>query len=156
MNARETVGTIGEHFVREFYNHNFILSDDKFDNVKDGTLGHLTGEVKSMTKIFQYGEYWLETNQFRKVTDVDLLFIVDVPLWAKHGCDIYLCTNNSQLKIESRVREGKRQPTVIIPEKKLLKLTTIKNDDRIQTMINMSDSLSAWRRKKKAGEMIYA
>ena len=155
MDARETIGIIGEHFVREFYNHNFILSDDKFDNVKDGTLGHLTGEVKCMTKIFNYGEYWLETNQFRKVTSVDLLFIVDIPLWSKDGCDIYLCTNNSQLRIESRVRDGRSLPTVIIPEKKLLKLTTLKNDDRIQTIIDMSDSLSPWRRKKKEG-MIYA
>lgn len=155
MNARENIGIIGEHFVREFYNHNFILSDDKFDNIKDGTLGHLTGEVKCMTKIYNYSEYWLETNQFRKVTSVDLLFIVDIPLWSKDGCGIYLCTNNSQLKIESRFRDGQSAPTVIIPEKKLLKLTTLKNDDRIQTIIDMSDSLSSWRRKKKEG-MIYA
>ena len=148
--AREEIGAIGEAFVKEFHGDNFVLSEDRFDSKKDGTFNELISEIKTMMKVVKGDEYWLEVNQYNKVTNVELLFVVDIPLYYEDGCSIYLCPNNSNLKIEKRFRKGQKLPMVIIPAKKLYPLTKIINDDRIKRLVELSDSLSEFRRKLKA------
>ena len=150
------MGDIGESFVKEFHGPQFKLSEDRFDRVKDGVLGSLTAEVKTMTMIEKKSEYWLEVNQYDKVSSVDLLFIVDIPMWTETGCQIYLCPNNSQLRIENRVKKGNVCKMIIIPREKLYPLTLIKNDSRVDQLVEMSDSQSSYRRSKKQKETTYA
>ena len=152
--VKNVIGDIGEAFVQEFHGQKFILSEDKFDRVKDGVLGSMTAEIKTMTKIRKGNEYWLELDQYDKVASVDLLFIVDIPLHASEGCKIYLCPNNMNLQIGNRVKNGKVCKMIIIPEEKLYLLTTIKNDDRVDQLVEMSDSLSPFRQSMK--EKAYA
>jgi hypothetical protein len=147
---KEEIGRIGETLVKEFHGDSFILSEDRYDSKKDGTFNGMTSEIKTMTRVIKGNEYWLEANQYTKVTNVDLLFIVDIPLFEEEGCTIYLCPNNSKLKIEKRFRTGQNLPMVIIPAKKLYQLTNIKNDDRIKRLVELSDSLSPFRRDLKS------
>ena len=150
------MGDIGESLVKDFHGSEFILSEDKFDRVKDGVYGSLTAEIKTMTMIEKKSEYWLEVNQYDKVSSVDLLFIVDIPLWAETGSQIYLCPNNSQLRIENRVKNGSVCKMIIIPKEKLYPLTLIKNDIRVNQLVELSDSQSSYRRSKKQKELTYA
>jgi hypothetical protein len=152
--TKNAIGDIGECFVQEFHGPNFILSEDKFDRVKDGVLGSMTAEIKTLTRMRNKPEYWLELNQYDKVSSVDLFFIVDIPIYANEGSKIYLCPNNKNLQIENRVKNGNVCKMVIIPEEKLYLLTTIKNDDRVDQLVEMSDSLSPFRRSIK--EKAYA
>lgn len=154
MNIKNAIGDIGETLVQEFHGSKFILSEDKFDRVKDAVFGSMIAEIKTMTKIRKGNEYWLELNQYDKVSSVDLLFIVDIPLFAREGCKIYLCPNNMNLQLGNRVKNGKVSKMVIIPEKDLYLLTTITNDDRVNQLVEMSDSLSPFRQTMK--EQSYA
>jgi hypothetical protein len=154
MTIKNVIGDIGETLVQEFHGPNFILSDDRFDAEKDGTFGSLTAEIKTMTKIRKGNEYWLELNQYDKVTSVDLLFIVDIPLFAKDGCKIYLCPNNANLQVGNRMKNNNISKMIIIPENKLYLLTTIPNDDRIEQLVEFSDDLSPFRKAIK--ENMYA
>ncbi len=117
--TKNAIGDIGECFVQEFHGPNFILSEDKFDRVKDGVLGSMTAEIKTLTRMRNKPEYWLELNQYDKVSSVDLFFIVDIPIYANEGSKIYLCPNNKNLQIENRVKNGNVCKMVIIPEEKL-------------------------------------
>lgn len=150
MNCRERIGEIGEQFVQEFHGPLMIMSEDKYDSKKDAVYAaSLLAEIKTMTCILKGDEYWLEYNQYNKVTSVDLLFIVDIPLYEKDGATIYLCPNNKELKLENRVKERNVTKMVVIPKNKLYKLTIIKNDDRVKEMVHLSDLLSSFRRKLK-------
>jgi len=65
-----------------------------------------------------------------------------------------MTTTKNAIQIENRVKNGNVCKMVIIPEEKLYLLTTIKNDDRVDQLVEMSDSLSPFRRSIK--EKAYA
>ena len=85
FDVRQRMGEIGEQFVHEHHGEASVRSEDWYDRRKDSTISGLTSEIKTMTMIQKGEEYWLELNQFDKVTNVDLLFIVDIPLHEKEG-----------------------------------------------------------------------
>ena len=147
---QQIIGDIGEALVQEFHGKDFVLSENRYDSNKDGTFRGMTAEIKTMTRVIKDNEYWLETDQYRKVTTVDLLFIVDIPLHAEQGAKIYLCPNNKRLQTEYRLKFGKSEQMVIIPADSLYELTVIKNDDRVIEMVKLSDNMSKFRRDLKS------
>ena len=151
FDVRQRMGEIGEQFVHEHHGEASVRSEDWYDRRKDSTISGLTSEIKTMTMIQKGEEYWLELNQFDKVTNVDLLFIVDIPLHENEGCAIYLVPNNKNLSVDRRYREGKVENFIIIKRASMYKLTNIQNDDRVTELVKHADSLSSFRRKLKNG-----
>lgn len=151
FDVRQRMGEIGEQFVHEHHGEASVRSEDWYDRRKDSTISGLTAEIKTMTMLQKGEEYWLELDQFDKVTNVDLLFIVDIPLRETDGSAIYLVPNNKNLNVERRHRLGKIENFIVIKKSSLYRLTIVRNDDRLIELVNHADSLSDFRRKLKNG-----
>jgi hypothetical protein len=153
MNKNEIkllIGAIGEEIVGEHLGSRYIKSLDEYDSEKDGTFDELLVEIKTSTRIFSTNEFIYDVNQLFKLTNVDLFFINEIPLNPEDGIVTYLCTNNKQLSLEKRVIDGKQDLFVIVKFNKLLKVQTLKNDPRVDRLVELADQLSPFRREKKA------
>lgn len=146
---KKLMGDMGEDVTGEFLGPRYVKSSDPYDSEKDGTFDNIKTEIKTSTRIYNSNEFVYPASQFLKLTTVGLLFINEVPLNPDDGITTYLCVNNKQLKLERRFFEGKYDLYVVVKMENLFKVNVLKNDPRVNQLIEFADMLSPWRRDKK-------
>ena len=88
------VGDIGEQLVAEHFKH-AERTDDWFDSEKDGTLKDKTYEVKTFRLNNKDQGFWVDSSQFRKLDNVDILYFVKIPESLEEGATIYECMDHT-------------------------------------------------------------
>lgn len=88
-------GDLGEQIVEEHFKH-AERSDDWYDSEKDGTIKDKTYEVKTFRLNNRDQGFWVESNQFRKLDNVDILYFVKIPESLEEGATIYECINHTE------------------------------------------------------------
>lgn len=81
MSDRSELGSIGETLVFSSLrkrHESVVVSENKYDNVKDGTADGLTVEVKTLVPIKIYNAFCIPSNQLKKCLNVDRLFFVKI------------------------------------------------------------------------------
>jgi len=78
------VGDIGEQLVAEHFKH-AERTDDWFDSEKDGTLKDKTYEVKTFRLNNNDQGFWVDSSQFRKLDNVDILYFAYEPIYVGKG-----------------------------------------------------------------------
>jgi hypothetical protein len=82
MTDIEKLGVIGENIVAETFESlglQVVLSENKYDSVKDMLIEGQTAEVKTFTLIKKNKSFCMEPNQWRKLDNVERLFFVEIP-----------------------------------------------------------------------------
>ena len=90
---RRAAGAIGENLVADFFPFAH-KTDDWYDRVKDGFIGNLRYEVKTLRLNKKYQGFWIAENQFQKLDNVDVLIIVNIPETADEQAILYLFNNH--------------------------------------------------------------
>ena len=91
-------GELGEQLVEEHFKH-AERSDDWFDSEKDGTIKEKTYEVKTFRLNNRDQGFWVESSQFNKLDNVDILYFVKIPETKEEGATIYECMNHKSLNV---------------------------------------------------------
>jgi len=89
--VRVDVGDLGEQIVQSHYGS---VRADWFNNKRDGHIGMLSYEVKTMRLNHKTNTFWIDESQWKKVDGVDILFIVEIPEHIKDPAVLYLCVNH--------------------------------------------------------------
>ena len=78
----EIVGALGEQIVKtslEACGLQVMLSENKYDRVKDMIVEGETVEVKTLTLIKKFEAFCMEPSQWKKLDNVDRLFFIEIP-----------------------------------------------------------------------------
>jgi hypothetical protein len=86
-------GSIGENLVANFFPY-AEKTDDWFDHIKDGRIGHMKYEVKTLRLNKRDQGFWIEQNQFWKLDGVDILIFVNIPENRDDNATLYLFNNH--------------------------------------------------------------
>ncbi len=87
-------GEIGEQLIEEQF-PKAERTDDWFDSTKDGTIKEKTYEVKTLRVNNKDQGFWIESDQFRKLDGVDILYFVKIPESLEEGATIYECIDHT-------------------------------------------------------------
>ena len=96
VNKREhalAAGTIGENLVANFFPF-AEKTADWYDRVKDGWIGNLRYEVKTLRLNKRDQGFWIAENQFFKLDNVDVLIFVNIPEKKNDSAIMYLFNNH--------------------------------------------------------------
>lgn len=148
LNEREIkrlIGSIGEELVNNHFSVISKMNEDWYDDKSDSTVLGRSVEIKTSTILDLYQEYWIDASQLDKVRNVDMLIIVDIPIYKLYST-IYMCPNNSKLRTVTRQRFGNDVDVIAIPEKKLLPIGIAQNE-RVDLLIDLADIIADYRRK---------
>jgi hypothetical protein len=137
-------GELGEQLVEEHFK-NAERTDDWYDSEKDGTIKDKTYEVKTFRLNNKDQGFWVESSQFRKLDNVDILYFVKIPESLEEGATIYECINHTG--------EDAYEPFKLGPIKQMRcyfldnckKITNIR-DERTDTIYENSVSMSKHKR----------
>lgn len=86
-------GEIGEQLIEEQF-PKAERTDDWFDSTKDGTIREKTYEVKTFRLNNKDQGFWVDSSQFRKLDNVDILYFVKIPESLEEGATIYECIDH--------------------------------------------------------------
>lgn len=96
LDERETIGDVGEVAVQEFFNSE--RSKWKYDPQKDGMIGKLKYQVKTIRLNHKEQGFWIGQNKTKtmwgNIDKVDMLIFVRVPETEDELATIYLCINH--------------------------------------------------------------
>ena len=137
------VGDIGEQLVEEFF-PKAERTDDWFDSEKDGTIKEKTYEVKTFRLNNRDQGFWVDSSQFTKLDNVDILYFIKIPESKEEGATLYECIDKSKYK---------KIPGIPITEMRLYHIDNCKfignvNDERTNTIMNASKKISKHGRFK--------
>ena len=137
-------GELGEQIVEEHFKH-AERSDDWYDSEKDGTIKDKTYEVKTFRLNNRDQGFWVESSQFRKLDNVDILYFVKIPESLEEGATIYECLNHTGEDAYEAFTLGatKRMRCYFIDNCKLIKNV---NDERTTTIYENSIAMSKHNR----------
>lgn len=139
--AKYLIGSIGEDIVDEWFQYT-KKTEDWYDCKKDGTIAHLTYEVKTLTLNEKYQGFWIEQNQWKKLDGVDLLFFVKVPRYdVSEGLRLYQMSNHRE-NYRTINHKGRQVRNYLFT--KCLPYGII-SDDRVQKVLEASESLRTYK-----------
>lgn len=139
--ARTLIGSIGEDIVDEFFQYT-KKTKDWYDGKKDGTIAHLIYEVKTLTLNEKYQGFWIEQNQWKKLDEADLFFIVKVPrLNVSEGLRLYQLVNHHE---NFHILNYKNRQVRNYLFTKCMPYGIIK-DDRVKKVLEASESLRTYK-----------
>ena len=138
------VGDIGEQLVEEFF-PKAERTDDWFDSEKDGTIKEKTYEVKTFRLNNKDQGFWVDSSQFRKLDNVDILYFVKIPESLTEGATIYECINHTSEDAYEKFTLGqfKQMRCYFLDNCKFIANI---NDERTDTIYENSISMSKWKR----------
>ena len=137
-------GELGEQLVEEHFKH-AERSDDWFDSEKDGTIKEKTYEVKTFRLNNRDQGFWVESSQFNKLDNVDILYFVKIPETKEEGATIYECLNHKSLNVYENFVLGqfKQMRCYFIDNCKFIANI---NDERTDTIYENSIAMSKHNR----------
>lgn len=86
-------GSIGENLVAKFFPY-AEKTNDWYDHIKDGRIGRMTYEAKTLRLNKKDQGFWIEQNQFWKLDGVDILIFVNIPENQDDNAILYLFNNH--------------------------------------------------------------
>jgi|TARA_B110000438_G_scaffold294200_1_gene335249 hypothetical protein len=137
-------GEIGEQLVQEHFKH-AERSEDWYDSEKDGTIKDDTYEVKTFRLNNRDQGFWVESSQFTKLDNVDILYFVKIPESLSEGATIYECIDHKNPDVYENFTLGqfKQMRCYFIDNCK--EIANV-NDERTDTLYNNSVSMSKHKR----------
>jgi len=140
-------GELGEQLVEEHFK-NAQRSDNWFDSEKDGTIKEKTYEVKTLRINNRDQGFWIESSQYTKLDNVDILYFVKIPESEDEGATIYECINHKDPDVYENFVIGKfkQMRCYFIDNCELI--VNIK-DERTDTIYQNSIKMSKWNRFNK-------
>lgn len=141
-NVRVTAGNIGEEIVLDLFS-DAVRTDDWFDDKKDGVIGELTYEVKTIRLNHFSRSFWIDEKQWKKCDEVDLLFFVQMPESEESDVPVYLAIDHRKKKDTTYASDGRR--CRMYPLTSCLLLGKIK-DERAKLLFDTSRNLSQYPR----------
>ena len=137
-------GELGEQLVEEHFKH-AERTDDWYDSKKDGTIKNKTYEVKTFRLNNRDQGFWVDSSQFTKLDNVDILYFVKIPESLDEGATIYECINHTGEDAYEKFVLGKfKQMRCYFLDN--CKFITNINDKRTNTIYENSISMSKWKR----------
>ena len=138
------VGDLGEQLVAEHFKH-AERTDDWFDSEKDGTRKDKTYEVKTFRLNNRDQGFWVDSSQFTKLDNVDILYFVKIPESKEEGATIYECINHKSLNVYEHFTLGqfKQMRCYFLDNCKFIANI---NDERTDMIYEYSVSMSKWKR----------
>jgi hypothetical protein len=131
------LGDLGEKIVMtvlESLGLQVMLSENKYDRVKDMMVEGETLEVKTHTPIKKFKAFCIEPSQWKKLDNVDRLFFVEVPDYGK-PIMVYEAVEKNYF-----TNPFKGDIKRFYPLNKMRKFSVIRDADLERTLRNYSDS----------------
>jgi len=138
------VGDIGEQLVEEFF-PKAERTDDWFDSEKDGTIKEKTYEVKTFRLNNRDQGFWVDSSQFTKLDNVDILYFVKIPESLEEGATIYECMEHTNKDAYENFILGKFKQMRCYFLDNCKKITNIR-DERTDTLYHNSVAMSKHKR----------
>ena len=138
---RQNAGAIGEQIINEYF-HLAKPTDDWYDSTKDGHIGDLTQETKTIRLNHKTQSFWINRSQWKKIDGVDLLFIVKMPESQNDNIEVYLVINHRN---SYKVGDGKYSNIIQYPLATCLHLFSV-FDYRVKELLDYSKELSTYKR----------
>ena len=137
-------GELGEQLIAEHFKH-AERTDDWFDSEKDGTLKDKTYEVKTIRLHNKDQGFWINSSQFTKLDNVDILYFVKIPESKEEGATIYECINHTSKDAYEGFIQGqfKQMRSYHLDNCKFIANI---NDVRTDMIYEYSVSMSKWKR----------
>ena len=137
-------GELGEQLIAEHFKH-AERTDDWFDSEKDGTLKDKTYEVKTFRLNNKDEGFWVDSSQFTKLDNVDILYFVKIPESKEEGATIYECINHTSKDAYEGFIQGqfKQMRSYHLDNCKFIANI---NDERTDMIYEYSVSMSKWKR----------
>ena len=137
-------GELGEQLIAEHFKH-AERTDDWFDSEKDGTLKDKTYEVKTFRLNNKDEGFWVDSSQFTKLDNVDILYFVKIPESKEEGATIYECINHTSKDAYEGFILGqfKQMRSYHLDNCKFIANI---NDERTDMIYEYSVSMSKWKR----------
>ena len=85
------VGDLGEQFIQQHFNSKRA---DWFNSKRDGHVGIMSYEGKTIRLNYKTQGFWLGASQFAKLDGVDLFFIIKIPESLEELAKLYLCVDH--------------------------------------------------------------
>lgn len=135
------MGDIGEKAVERLLKTQ--RAEDWYDSEKDGSIGGMTYEVKTIRLNGKTKSFWLGENKtktmWKKVDGVDMLFFVKIPETEDEMASIYLCIDHKNCWVKQRRTDG--EGVRAYPVSKCLRLFSLgKRESR--TLLEHSKKIS--------------
>lgn len=143
--VRFIMGDIGERAVaRQFM---ATRSEDWYDSTKDGEIGELKYEVKTMRLNFKTMSFWVGQNktrtQWAKIDSCDALIFVRIPEKETERAGMYLCINHRNSWFKAYRNDG--VAVKAFPLKRCIKIADLSKEESL-TLFNHSCTISEHRR----------
>jgi len=138
------VGDIGEQLVEEFF-PKAERTDDWFDSKKDGTIKEKTYEVKTFRLNNKDQGFWVDSSQFRKLDNVDILYFVKIPESLEEGATIYECMDHTSEDAYEPFKRGRIKQMRCYFLDNCKKITNIR-DERTDALYHNSVAMSKHKR----------
>lgn len=142
---RFIMGDIGERAVARKYNA--TRAEDWYDPTKDGEIGELKYEVKTMRLNYSTMTFWVGQNktktQWKKINDCDALFFVRIPEKKTERAGMYLCIDHKNSWVKAYRNDG--VAVKAFPLKKCIKIADLTEEESL-TLFNHSCTISEYKR----------
>ena len=143
--SRTLIGNIGEVAVARQYAA--PRAEDWYDSTKDGEIGELKYEVKTMRLNYGTMAFWVGQNktktQWAKIDNCEALFFVRIPEKETELAGMYLCVDHKNSWFKAYRRDG--IAVKAYPLKKCIKITDLSKEESL-TLFNHSCTISEHRR----------
>ena len=86
------LGDLGENTIKDLYikhGYEVVMSEDRYDRVKDMFINGVKTEIKTLTRIKNEISFFLADDQLKKCLEVDRLIFVEIPLYEDFPIDIF-------------------------------------------------------------------
>jgi len=141
IDIKQNAGAIGEKIINEYF-HLAKPTDDWYDSTKDGHIGELTQETKTIRLNHKTQSFWIDGSQWQKVDGVDLLFFVRMPESENDNINVYLAIDHRNSYVTGR---GQYSNIRHYPLEKCLHLFSV-FDYRVKELLDYSKELSTFKR----------
>jgi hypothetical protein len=141
MDARIFIGSSGENIVKNHF-ISAVKTENWYDSKKDGKIGELSYEVKTIRLNMKSNTFWIEESQWKKCDCVDLLFFCKLPEDVEDGVRLYLMIDHRK-NFNEIVFNNKKIRTYFYNKCLLLNII---NNDTTKKMFEASRSISTYRK----------
>ena len=138
------LGGDGEQLVKSVHEskgHTVVLSEDKFDSVKDMTIDGKTCEVKTQIPVITQNCFAVEDGrQYNKVNNADIAIFVEIPYNNKYGVNktVNIYRLNERKGRKFRTADGRDMR--LYPISKMTLIEKIDDEDICEHFANLSNS----------------
>jgi len=139
------LGDLGENTIKDLHikhGYEVVMSEDRYDKVKDMFINGVKSEIKTLTRIKNETAFFLANNQLKKCLEVDRLIFVEIPLYEDFPIDIFESLKPRVTKPHQFTNKetGKVTHGLLFPLTNLVYLGSIEDRNLVKKMRDLSPS----------------